>query len=354
MRDGYVNHFEEVDLHGRGRACSLPEGRDPRFASEEIPETPIRQPPPFTFMRKRPIRPATIACFGEALWDILPRGIFLGGAPLNVAYHLSRAGVEALPVSAVGRDFLGDEALRRMESWGLGSRFVARPPGRPTGTVRATLDAKGVASYRIARGVAWDRIAVAGALRRKVAPDAIVFGTLALRERFNREALLRLVAAWPRTLRVLDLNLRPPFDRAAALDFALRRAQVVKLNDEELARMTGGPVRTAAQLERAARRFGATHELGAVCVTAGARGAGLFWRGDWFWENGRPVAVRDTVGAGDAFLAGWLSALLARRAAPGIALAAACRLGEFVAGRDGATPPYRVDGHGRPFEPRRQ
>ena len=106
----------------------------------------------------KPARTVTIVCFGETLWDILPRGIFLGGAPLNAAYHLSRHGVKVQPVTAVGRDFLGDEAWRRIVGWGVDTRWVARTPDRPTGTVRATLDARGVASYRFAPRVAWDAI----------------------------------------------------------------------------------------------------------------------------------------------------------------------------------------------------
>lgn len=291
----------------------------------------------------------SMVCFGEALWDILPRGIFLGGAPLNVAYHLSRLGVRAVPVSAVGRDFLGAEALHRIAEWKVNVDFIARRR-EPTGTVRATLDARGVASYRIAERVAWDRIALPKTLRRRRAPGAIVFGSLALRAPSNRRALTELLAVWPESLRVLDLNLRAPFDRGAGVTFALRLAQFVKLNDEELGRMTGQPVRTARQIETAAREFAATHDLKQVCVTAGGRGAGLLWSDRWAWEESRPVTVRDTVGAGDAFLAAFLAAHYLRAESPRDALASACRLGEFVAMRDGATPPYRCNARGRPVE----
>lgn len=289
-----------------------------------------------------------IACFGETLWDILPCGIFLGGAPLNVAYHLSRQGVRALPLSAVGRDFLGDEALRRIAGWGIDVGCIARRADRPTGTVRATLDAAGIASYRIARGVAWDRIAKPRAGRRRHPPAAIVHGTLALRDAPNRRSLAQLFELWPAALRVLDLNLRPPFDCGLPVRRALERAQFVKLNDEELGRLMGARPRKPPALERAARRFCKAHDLSRLCVTAGAQGAGLLWNDRWFWEEGRPTAVRDTVGAGDAFLATLLAGLLAHGLAPAHALANACRVGEFVAARDGATPPYTCDARGRP------
>jgi fructokinase len=287
------------------------------------------------------------------LWDILPRGIFLGGAPLNVAYHLTRQGVPAVPVSAVGRDFLGDEARRRIAAWGASDRFIARLKGRGTGTVRAELDAGGGATYRIARRVAWDRIPVPPALRREPEPAALVYGTLALRGTANRRALAELIAAWPGAWRVLDLNLRPPFTGAAAVAFALKQAQLLKLNDAELAAMTGAPRLSVGRLESAARNLGAAHGLDRICVTAGSRGAGLLWDGTWHWAAARPVEVRDTIGAGDSFLAALLAALLGRRAAPDIALATACRVGEFVASCDGATPPYATDVRGHPRPPAR-
>lgn len=290
----------------------------------------------------------SIATFGEALWDILPKGIFLGGAPVNVAYHLSRHGVSAMPITAVGTDFLGEEFVRRATEWDVDRRFVARLRDRPTGTVRAMLDEAGNASYRFARDVAWDHIPVLPTLLRQPAPSALVYGTLALRSVSNRRALGMLFDAWPDALRVLDLNLRPPFDRSAAVNFALKQAHVVKLNDQELAALTGTAELGRGDLEDVARRFATKNQLTRVCVSAGAQGAGMLWHGTWYWEDGRPVEVRDTIGAGDAFLAGMLTAFLVRRASPPAALAAACRVGEFVAGADGATPAYRCDPAGQP------
>lgn len=292
----------------------------------------------------------TILCFGEALWDILPRGLFLGGAPLNVAYHLSRLGVSAIPVTAVGHDFLGDEALARIADWGLSLEFIARHRRSPTGIVRAKLDSAGVASYEIEQRVAWDRIGITPRLQKAPAPHAIVYGSLALRGSGNRAAAMDLLTRWSGAIRVLDLNLRAPFDRGPGVEFALSHAQFVKLNDEELARMTGRPVATESQVRAAARQFAKKHRVADVCITAAARGAGLLWSDQWCWEAGRRVAVRDTVGAGDAFLAAFLAARFRRRSTPREALQAACRLGEFVAARDGATPPYRCDANGRPSD----
>lgn len=289
----------------------------------------------------------SVATYGEALWDVLPKGIFLGGAPVNVAYHLSRHGVDPVPITAVGDDFLGDEFIRRLEGWGIDVGGVTQLRRRPTGTVRAILDDTGNASYRFAREVAWDHIPVLPALLRRPAPAALVYGTLALRSRPNRRALDLLFRTWPDTWRVLDLNLRPPFDRAPAVSFALEHAQFVKLNDHELAALSGTDALERGDLEHATRRFALRHHLARVCVSAGPQGAGLFWHGTWFWEEGKPIKVADTIGAGDSFLAGFLAALLVRRELPHAALAAACRVGEFVAAADGATPTYRGDDGGK-------
>jgi fructokinase len=274
------------------------------------------------------------------LWDCLPRGLFLGGAPMNAAYHLARQGFNVLPLTAVGRDLLGAEALRRMRSWGVDTRFVTQHADAPTGTVSATLNTKGAASYRIERNVAWDRIEVSERLTKlATAPAAIVFGTLALRSAGNRRALTKLLAGWPAALRVVDLNLRAPFDGKAMRELALKAAQLLKLNDEELGTLVGRRLRGSDQLATAARRLAQDRGIERICVTAGARGAGLWWEGEWMWEQAKPVDVRDTVGAGDAFLAGLLGTLL-RGGTAREALRRACRLGEFVASRDGATPDY--------------
>jgi fructokinase len=293
-------------------------------------------------------RGSGIACFGEALWDVLPRGIFLGGAPLNVAYHVSRQRVPSRIITAVGRDFLGDEVIRRVTAWGVDARQITRDPRRPTGVVRAQLDARGMATYTIARGAAWDAIVAPRRPQREPSPAVLVYGTLAFREASNRRAFERTLATCPDAVRVLDLNLRAPFDRASVIRWALRRAQVLKLNDEELAHLLAKRSLRPSDLPAATQKLADREGINRICVTAGARGAGLWWDGTWKWEPGRPVAVRDTVGAGDAFLAALLVAVFDRGLPPAVALQRACRLGEFVASRDGATPAYQIDANGRP------
>ncbi|CAA9362287.1 MAG: Fructokinase [uncultured Gemmatimonadetes bacterium] len=291
---------------------------------------------------------APVICFGEALWDRLPGGLFLGGAPVNVAYHLERCGASAVPVTAVGDDDLGREMLRRFARWGLDTRFVGVLGHRPTGVVHAEPLPDGGTSYRIEEDAAWDWIELSPALRRTAgACRAVVFGTLAQRFPHNRERLAHLLKCAGGALRVYDVNLRPPYDSLELVWRLAGRAGLIKANADELARLTG-VAPGAGSLEEGARALAEKTACPRVCVTAGAIGAGLLLDRAWHWAEGRPVHVRDTVGAGDAFLAGLIHGLLDDPGAPRQALERACRLGELVASCEGATPEYTISAAGVP------
>lgn len=293
----------------------------------------------------------SVICFGEILWDFLPRGLFPGGAPHNVAYHFHRLGLRPHLVSALGQDVLGDELQRRLQHWGLDLLGLSRHLGLPTGYVTATLGSSGDAHYVITPSVAWDQISLGeDTVRAAVEARAAVFGSLAQRSTYNRASLARLLAGLPPdALRVFDVNLRPPHDDLNLVRELAARATLLKLNSTEAARLvedSPGYGREEPHARALARQTGCP----VVCITAGEHGAGILSDDTWHWETGRPVAVRDTVGAGDAFLAGLLAGLLRHRETPALALARACRLGEFVAARDGATPPYQCDTSGGPTE----
>ena len=279
----------------------------------------------------------TVLCVGEVLWDSMPAGLFLGGAPHNVACHLHRLGRSAQLVSRVGDDVLGREALRRLEACGLEARFVQVDPVLPTGFVRVEVDAGGAPKYEIVQPAAWDEVAVNNVLRdASAAARAVVFGSLAQRNETSRRSIRALLEG--ATLAVFDVNLRPPFVSRTVVADSLRAADLVKLNEDELAalcRWFKWPVEQA--VEALAEEF----DCQLVCVTRGGDGASLWHGGTWAEHGGYPVAVRDTVGAGDAFLAGLLAGLLAGRNDEQ-ALDEACRLGAFVASQSGATPEYDV------------
>lgn len=277
-----------------------------------------------------------IYCFGEILWDCLPRGLFLGGAPLNVACHVAQLGATSKIISCVGNDFLGREALRRAEALGVDVSSAALHPELPTGTVSVKLDEGGNATYEFPSPVAWDEVPVDDVLKGQVDDaGALVFGTLALRLHTNRERLDELLEATS-ALKCLDVNLRPPYDDIErALKFA-SKADVVKLNEEELARLTDTPTAYDADgLAEQCRRLKALTHTTRVCVTRGGEG-GFFWNDGQVHTATTPkVQVKDTVGAGDAFMAALVHGLVAGDDIDA-ALQAACERGAKVASQDGA------------------
>jgi fructokinase len=276
-----------------------------------------------------------VLCIGEILWDSLASGLFLGGAPFNVAGHLRPLGVPAAVVSRVGRDRLGTEARARAARLGVATDLIQVDDALPTGFVSVTVDAEGSPSYEIEAPAAWDAIEVVpGLVERGAAARAVLFGSLAQRHPTTRGTIHALLEA--ARMRVFDVNLRPPFDDPDIVCESLGKADVVKLNELELELIGGwfdlpGGVRDCAMA--IAERFG----CGTVCVTRGARGAALLREGRWSEHPGYRIVVRDTVGAGDAFLAALLAGLLAREDDEGL-LREANRRGAYVASREGAIP----------------
>jgi fructokinase len=284
---------------------------------------------------------APVLCFGEVLWDFLPHGTFPGGAPFNVAYHLHRLAVPVCPISAVGRDDGGDQLLQRLAQWGVNTAAITRHASWPTGRVSATLSSRGDAHYVIARDVAWDRITIGSdTLKIAATSPALVFGSLALRSVENRVALKQLLAALPtKAWRVFDVNLRAPHDDLSLVREFASCANVLKLNAAEAARLVDAP-ESPGHEETHARALAAQFSAACICITAGERGAGLLQADRWTWVSAHRIDVADTVGAGDAFLAAFLAALLRKTYTDTAMLSMACRLGEWVASRPGATPAY--------------
>lgn len=289
-----------------------------------------------------PAAPSPVLCFGEILWDFLPEGLFAGGAPFNVAYHLHQLGVPVRVVSAVGADLLGEELLRRLHDWGIDTSLVATHGGVPTGYVRARVDDHGDAHYDITPGVAWDEIPDTPPLLEAAgSARALVFGSLAQRSPVNRRTLGLLLSLLPApALRVFDVNLRPPHDDLPRVRELAAQATVLKLNAIEAARLAGDDDDSPGREEFHARTLAAQSGAPTVCVTSGSLGAGLLQEGVWHWEEGHAVEVVDTVGAGDAFLASLVAGLLGPRMPAGELLARACRMGEWVASQRGATPKH--------------
>lgn len=280
---------------------------------------------------------------GEVLWDELPAGKALGGAPANFAYHARALGAEAFIVSRVGQDAAGDEILSRLESIGLCTDYIARDPDHPTGAVSVSLDAGGKPTYAIRENAAWDHIGLSPrTLELAHRTEAVCFGTLAQRSEPSRStirAFLKATAAG--ALRIFDVNLRQDFYDREIIDFSLRLTTILKLNNEELPVLAdllaikGDPLTV---MEALARRY----RLRAVALTKGARGSVLYAGDRFFTHHGYAVSVMDTVGAGDAFAAALALGFL-QGMDPDAINDRANRLAAFICSQPSATPPIPED-----------
>ena len=276
---------------------------------------------------------------GEVLWDLLPAGPQLGGAPANFAYHAHALGAHACVVTRVGKDNLGSDILRRFEKQGIADGTVQVDEINPTGTVTVALSDKGIPHYIIHENVAWDRLAVTPmALKIIRGADAICFGSLAQRGGISRAAIQSLVAAAPaRALRVFDINLRQNYFSREVIEQSLRLANVLKLNDGELpilADMFTLIGSTQQQIEQLAQKF----SLGSVALTRGPAGSLLFKAGQWSDCPSVPIKIVDTVGAGDAFTAALVLGLLQKMELDEMNTLAD-EVARYVCSCVGATPP---------------
>lgn len=275
---------------------------------------------------------------GELLWDLLPTGAQIGGAPANFAYHAGALGAEARTISRVGSDALGRDLRTQLDAIGVSTQHVQVDTTMPTGTVAVDLDASGQPSYCIMPDVAWDNLQVTpDAMMVVSSADALCFGTLAQRNVVARDAIRTLVAASPSAaLRILDVNLRQHYFSAELIEESLLLATVLKVNDVELpqlAAMFGLTGSEHAQMEQIAERW----QLRAVALTRGDKGSALLTAHGWSEHPGVAVRVVDTIGAGDAFTAALTVGLLSGWALDDVNLQAN-RVAAFVASQAGGTP----------------
>ena len=247
---------------------------------------------------------------GEALWDMLPEGKKLGGAPANFAYHASQFGLEGMAVSAIGHDALGEELVGQLEERAL-PYHLARVD-YPTGTVQVTLDAQGVPQYEIKTDVAWDNIPFDEELRA-LAKDckAVCYGSLAQRSEVSRATIQAFLDATPvECLKVFDINLRQNFYTKEILENAFRRCDILKINDEELvviARLFNIP---GLGLDEKCWYMYKEYGLKMLILTCGTNGSYVFHEGGMSYQVTPKVEVADTVGAGDSFTGSFIGSIL--------------------------------------------
>jgi fructokinase len=281
-----------------------------------------------------------IVCFGEILWDILPSGAVPGGAPMNVAYHLHKLGLDPGIITRVGLDERGKKLIDLLSSNGVNTEHIQLDYDHPTGIVNAVPNEHGEMQYDIVAPAAWDFIALDEASVSLVKEAShFIFGSLINRNKVSRDTLFQLLEV--AQVKVLDINLRPPhFDRRIVEDLLLR-ADMVKMNIAELELITGWFTHYKSIKERMAviqNRF----MIPSLIVTMGAEGAMINMEGNFYRHPGYVVDVADTVGSGDSFLAAFLFKLLSHEP-PDKALTFASALGALVASKTGGWPAYDTD-----------
>ena len=274
-------------------------------------------------------------CFGEILWDLFPEGKKLGGAPLNVANRMAQNGVSTAIISAIGQDDLGQEIENELNKLPVRS-FLQVHPQLPTGTVQVSLDKKGAASYTITQPVAWDAICLQPEIETQVQnSDCLVFGSLVTRNEVSRKTLDALLPL--SSFNVFDINLRPPHYKLEGLFYLMKKADLIKLNDEELVEITASQGLPFLDVESQIQWLATHTQTDQICVTLGEKGAVWYTEKRFIYQSGFPVIVADTVGAGDSFLGTLLSGILTSENAENT-LAKACAMGSLVASKSGANP----------------
>lgn len=276
---------------------------------------------------------------GEALWDVLPEGKKIGGAPANFAYHVSQFGLPSCVVSAVGDDTLGKEIVDNFTSKGL-NQLLAEVP-YPTGTVQVEIDQAGIPQYDIKENVAWDNIPYTARLEQLAEnTKAVCFGSLAQRNVVSRSTINRFLDAMPQTddsLVVFDVNLRQGFYNKEILCNSMTRCNILKINDEELvtvSRMFGYP---GIDLQDKCWILLGKYNLKMLILTCGINGSYVFTPGNVSFQPTPRVEVADTVGAGDSFTAAFIASILKGRSVAE-AHVKAVQTSAYVCTKKGAMP----------------
>jgi fructokinase len=279
-----------------------------------------------------------IICFGEVLWDMLPTGAKPGGAPLNVAIHLKRQGLDPTLISKIGSDKNGEMLIDFLSKTGLRTTAVQSDMKLETSKVLIHLDENKNATYEICEPVAWDNIQINPNIEKEAKnASLIIYGSLASRNKTSRKTLLTLLENSSAT-RLVDVNLRPPYDKRNWIEQLLHLSDFAKLNDDELTKIASWNKQSGND-KKLIKWFASYFNCPTVCVTRGANGAILFINNQFYSHPGFKVNAIDTVGSGDSFLAG-LVANLSKVNQAEKALEYACATGAFVASQKGAVPEY--------------
>ncbi len=280
-----------------------------------------------------------VVVFGEMLWDCLPSGAVPGGAPMNVALNLHQLGLNSRLISSVGNDFDGQQLLEFLDSFNLPVDLIQTNQDYETSKVLVNDEDPVNIKYTIVSPVAWDFIAWNPQMDKAVASsDALVFGTLGVRNTESLNTLLKLLHH--KTLRVFDVNFRPPFYDFEVIETLLGFTDILKINEDELV-IFADYFDIDPEVEKVCAYLDQHFPMDLICVTLGSKGALLYKDGKTIEHIGYKVQVADSIGAGDAFLSGFIKVYLEEQSLDK-ALDFACKLGAFVASKKGGTPKYKI------------
>ena len=280
-------------------------------------------------------------CFGEVLWDKFADSKLPGGAPMNVALHLNKQHIHTSLISSVGRDSEGEQLMQFLREQGLPLDFIQVNERLNTGIVEVHLDKNKQASYTIAKPVAWDEIQLQESLSLLVSEsDVLVFGSLACRSSTSYNTLLHLLEY--SKIAVFDMNLRAPHYKKHILTELMEKCDVLKINEHELEYLAINYNLAGTDTVSQLQQISELSHTPTICLTLGDKGAIAIHDAEAYRHEGFRVTVADTVGAGDAFLASFISGYLKKESVDNI-LARACATGALVASRTGANPEYSED-----------
>ncbi|MDQ1161616.1 fructokinase [Chryseobacterium sp. SORGH_AS 447] len=281
--------------------------------------------------------------FGEVLFDVFGEEKKIGGAPLNLALRIASFGFPVAMISAVGNDEDGQVICDYIKENQLDTSGMITTDGYDTGIVQVTLNERGSATYEIKFPSAWDFIENNENILNIVKKaDVFFYGSLVCRNEVSKNTLISLLDSNPDMFRVFDVNLRKPFYNIELLEQLMNKADFIKFNDEEILEIASALGFTSDNLEENIRFISERTNTNSICVTLGKHGSLLLWEDKMYRHGGYPVKVADTVGAGDSFLAGLITKLLADKN-PDAALDFASAVGALVASYSGANPKLRTE-----------
>jgi len=291
-------------------------------------------------MKTKDLKKKTVVCYGEVLWDIFPTETKPGGAPMNVAYHLRKFGVDSRMISRVGDDEAGKKLLTLLNEWDIPTENCQIDKTYETGKVKATVLPGNEMRYCIQSPVAWDYIEAESSYDSLVSEaDAFVFGSLVTRNDTSRETLYQLIEK--AKFNVFDINLRQPFYSPEIIEYLLGKCNLLKLNETELGLIITWFLNENTEEEAAVRTLQEKFNIDEVIVTKGGDGACYYTRSEFYSFPAFKVTVKDTCGSGDSFLAAFLAKKF-ENVSPKTSMIYATGLGAFVASHEGACPAYDI------------